>query len=649
MRMTFRRSAGEIIGATLAAIIAPPARTPPSQWAAENLIVPDGPNAFGKWDLALTPYIREPLDMLASSSPVNVIAIRKSAQTGFTTMILGAVGHMIDQDPCRAMVVFPTSGSLSDFNRDKLTPAIERTDRLRQTVRPQTSRSGDSSTATSKVYPGGSLTLAIASSPADLRSKTIKVAYCDEVDQYPDDLDGQGSPLAMIEARQESFLASGEWKRLLISTPTIKGESKIDRAFEASDKRYWHVTAPCCGQPFHFRFDRKLFHFEENWPFKAYYTTPCCGEVIEAHQRDALVRKGQWIATDPKPGAYPGYHFDALSSPFVPWSTIAERWVKAQGDPKELKGFENLTLGLAFDPRGDAPDHVRLMQRRMADWKRGHIPPLGLILVGAADVQMNGIWYVIKAYGPDRQSWRVDAGYLAGATDDPWRGAFAELEKLREKKWPDAFGSSRKVDAFAVDSGYRSHVVYTWVRGKPDAFAIKGLDGWSKPAIGQPSPVDIDFAGKRIRNGAMVWGIGTWPLKGAFYADLRKEASAEGDNLAYPAGYCHFGTWMDEVYFRQITSEYLGNENYRGRVRRVWMVRSGEENHLLDCEIYSAGIADWLGLSRMTDDDWRTLAARRGVAVETMHEDLFDHRPVHAAAKPVAAPAMAKPNSFWDD
>ena len=74
------------------------------------------------------------------------------------------------------------------------------------------------------------LTLALASSSADLRGKTIQKAFLDECDEYPDDLDGQGSPLDMIAARQESFLRDGNWKRVLVGTPTIKGASAIEAA-----------------------------------------------------------------------------------------------------------------------------------------------------------------------------------------------------------------------------------------------------------------------------------------------------------------------------------------------------------------------------------------------------------------------------------
>jgi phage terminase large subunit GpA-like protein len=155
--------------------------------------------------------------------------------------------------------------------------------------------------------------------------------------------------------------------------------------------------------------------------------------VIEAHEKFALVRNaardgGGWIAEAPAPGKYPSYHFDALSSPFVPWDTIAERWIAAQTDPAKLKAFYNLTLGLAFDMKGDAPDHVRLMERR-EDYRRGVIPPRGLMLVGACDVQMRGMYVEIVAYAPNRESWVVDFHVIEGDTTNPHAGAFLRTRR----------------------------------------------------------------------------------------------------------------------------------------------------------------------------------------------------------------------------
>lgn len=636
MTFVFRQSVEEVIAATLEAMFRVPPPIKPSQWAKENLIVPDGPRKLEPWDAELTPYIAEPLDKLGPDDPANEVAVMKSAQTGFTTLLLAAVGHSIDRDPCDMMVVQPTDGALTDFNSKKLGPCIESTEPLKLKVASQTSRSGKGSTTYTKMFERGSLDLAIANSAADLRSKTIKKAYCDEVDQYPEDLDDQGSPLSMIEARQESFLDSGEWKRLYNSTPTVKGGSEIERRYEAGDQRRWHVPCPHCDGEFVFEFGSS-FRYNRAYPYEAHYVAPCCGAIIQGPEKNTIARRGRWVATDPKPGAYPSYHFDALSSPFVPWDKIAQRAVEAGDDPNKLKGFYNLTLGLPYEIKGDAPDHVRLLERREEGLTRGHVPPRGLILVAAADVQMRGLWVEIKAYAHNRERWTVDAFYIDGDTSSPDSDAFEQLKRnVLDREYPDSFGRMRKIDALAVDSGYRSHVVYSWVRnnqrlhpetGQDVILAIKGAEGWGRPSLGQPQLVDIHLDGRKVKQGAKVWAVGTWSLKGAFYSDLRKEGIRSGRERD-PDGLCHFGAWLDEVYFRQITSEYLADEKIKGRIVKRWKERG--DNHFLDCCIYNDALAEYLGLSTMTPEEWAALARARGMPDELLKVDLFT--PTQSAA-----------------
>jgi phage terminase large subunit GpA-like protein len=333
--MHFRNNAYIVGAEEWRAIFKAPVPIAPSVWAVANLIVPDGPRAASAWDMSLTPYIAEPLDMLGPESPVNEIAAMKSAQGGFTLLLIALMGHTIDRNPCRVMIIQPTDAALSKFNREKLAPAIKASAALRRKVASQTSRSAEGSTTYSKRFPGGSLTLAIATSAADLRSDTIKVLLRDEIDQYPDDLDGQGDPLEMSDGRQMAFLASADWKKADISTPTIKGASKIERRYLAGDQRRWHVRCPGCGGEFAFEFGT-LFRFSKTYPHQAHYVAPCCGSIVEYLQRTSMVRGGRWIATDPRPGAFPSYHFDALSSPFVPWDEIAKAYVAA-GDDSEAQ------------------------------------------------------------------------------------------------------------------------------------------------------------------------------------------------------------------------------------------------------------------------------------------------------------------------
>jgi phage terminase large subunit GpA-like protein len=642
---TSRNEALALVAERFAAVLAPQEGVLPSEWAAANLVVPDGPRAGTLWDPSLTPYLIEPLDLLAPDSGVNEIAVMKGVQSGFTGLLIAAISHSIACDPCMMMVLQPTDSALYDFNREKLQPTIDRSPALSSRVEPQTSRGALGSTTYSKRYPGGSLTLSIASSAAELRSKTIKKLFRDEIDEYPDDLDGQGDPLKLSDGRLTSFLTSGDWKKLDISTPTVKGASKIETRYLGGDQRRWHVPCPGCGNEFVLEFGSN-FRFEESRPFNPRYVAPCCGHVIRSDEKQLVMSRGRWIATGT--GLYPSYHFDSFPSPMVPWETIVEKWLEARDDEHALKSFYNLWLGLPYEIKGDAPDHTRLMERREAGLTRGHVPPAGLLLVGAADVQMRGIWVEITAFAPDRQSWTVDAFYIDGGTESPVDGAFAQLASMTiDREFAGPGGTKRRLDAFAIDSGYRSHVVYAWARvnqrqndisGRDVVLAVKGDDGWSKPPISTPSLVDIDLEGFRVKSGCRLWRVGTWPVKGALYENLRKEGIAAGAPVD-PAGYCHFGMWLDETYFKQLTSEYLLDEVYRGKPRKVWKLKASErDNHLLDCRVYSMALAEYLGISSLTPDEWASIAASRDVAAD-------DWKPL---ARQVVAPPIVQPSQVQD-
>jgi phage terminase large subunit GpA-like protein len=634
------RSALSVIAGVLAAVLVPPKPIVASDWMRENLVLPDGPSAGELWDPAMTPYSVPIVDALSPESPSPDVAVRKSAQTGLTTVMIGWLTSSMLSSPCRMMIVLPTIDALQEFNREKLSPAIEATKALAAIVFPQTSRSAAGSTQFTKRFPGGSLVLANANSANDLSSKTIKYVGCDEVDRWPDELEGQGDPMTLVDARYMTFRATRDYKKFQISTPTIEGASRIDDAFQAGDQRFWHVACPGCGEWVRFEFRHLKFAREK--PYGAHYVPPCCGVVIESHQRKELVRGGRFIATEPGPNRPPSFHVDTLSSLFVSWDDIADEWWKAQRDEKKLKAFFNLWLGLPYRVRGDAPEWERLMERR-ADYQSRTIPAGGLVVTGFADVQGNGIYYEAVAHGRDQVSWTVEADFIEGATDDASAGAFAVLAQVIERTYPDAFGNRWTFDAFGIDAGYNQHVVTTFARGRPGVYACKGMHGWFHPAIGTATPVDITYKGKRTKHGCLLWPVGNYSLKSIFYSRLRKEGRQAGAELD-PPGYCHFGTFLGETYFRQITAESIVTEKKNGRTTRVW--REHGPNHFLDCRIGNMALAELphIGLSRMTDDDWKALATARGVPA-TAFDDLFSPRPLAGAAEEVLTEQTEPPSA----
>ena len=125
--------------------------------------------------------------------------------------------------------------------------------------------------------------------------------------------------------------------------------------------------------------------------------------------------------------------------------------------------------------------------------------------------------------------------------------------------------------------------------------------------------------------------------KATWYADLRKIGGLEGQEQ-FPAGYCHFHAGTDERYFRQMTSEYLGSSNVKGRT--VWGWKETGPNHLLDCRVYARAMAEYLGISRMTPAEWAIIARERGMPEAEV--DLFSPRPLQVQA--AASEAPAKPS-----
>ena len=93
-----------------------------------------------------------------------------------------------------------------------------------------------------------------ANSAVGLRSTPARYIFLDEVDAYPSSADEEGDPISLAEARSLTF--AHRRKVFLVSTPTVKGVSRIEREFEASDQRRYFVPCPHCGEAQWLKFER---------------------------------------------------------------------------------------------------------------------------------------------------------------------------------------------------------------------------------------------------------------------------------------------------------------------------------------------------------------------------------------------------------
>ena len=640
--MTAHPNPRHLVARRLESVVRPTKRLPFVEWLPANIVLVDGPLAGQAFSFEGAPYLRGVAEVLDLDHPCCEVTIRKSQQSGVSILALCWALHIADRGPANTLFAMPNIDALQDMNSGKLQPLIDAWQKRikRVVIRPQTSRSGEGSTTYEKKFTGGYLALANANAVMDLSSKTARYGVKDEVSKWQD-IPGRGDPEKLFFGRFTAYRRLEEFKILSLSTPEVdsgaddpeqaEGHCRIDRAFQRSDQRFWHVPCPHCGEFFVHKPDR--LQIDEVDPRRSTYEHEC-GHRLTEPERVIAVRKGKWIATKPEEGRHPGFHIDAFISLMMSYGAIAADTLAARTEA-EKKALANLVLALAYKFQGDAPEWELLQKRVEPHLKRGHVPPEGLLLVGYADVQMRGLWLNIVAYAPNGESWDVDALYIDGDTSKPDGHAFQQLRRETiGRDFPDAFGRMRKLDALGVDSGFRAHVVYSWVRrhqqvhplsGRDVILATKGLPGWGRPALGQPSLVDIDLDGKKIKQGAKVWGIGTWSLKATLYSDLRQAIPEPPAEPIAPPGYCHFGTWNDEVFFKQLTAEQLEDVKHRGVVTHQKWVKL-RENHFHDCRVGARALAEYLGLSSTTPQQWAALARERGLPPELTEPTLFTPR-----------------------
>ena len=81
----------------------------------------------------------------------------------------------------------------------------------------------------------------------------------------------------------------------MCSTPTIKGVSRIEKAYEESDKRVYKVPCPECNYKQELKW--KQITWPENKPEKAELACSECGAIIPESKKQWMILNGEWEAT----------------------------------------------------------------------------------------------------------------------------------------------------------------------------------------------------------------------------------------------------------------------------------------------------------------------------------------------------------------
>ena len=585
-----------------------------SEWADQHRKLSSRASAEpGQYRTARTPYLREIMDALSPRHPAQRISFMKAAQVGATEAGNNWIGFVIHHAPGPMLAVLPTVEMAKRTSRGRIDPLIEDSPALKERVNPARSRDAGNSML-SKEFPGGILVLTGANSATGLRSMPARYVFLDEVDAYPASADEEGDPVTLAEARTTTF--AHRRKVFMVSTPTIRGLSRIEREFEASDQRRYFVPCPHCDHRQWLQFER--LRWAKGQPETAAYHCAGCGRPIAEHHKTQMLARGEWraTATSNNPNAI-GFHLSALYSPigWKSWEQIARDWLAAQGSDEMLRAARNTLLGETWTESGEAPEWQRLADRREAF--AAQIPAGGLFLTAGADVQKDRIEVDIWAWGRGLESWLVDHIVIPGGPDDPT--CWDRLTAVLGQTWTHEKGAVMTLAKLAIDTGYESAAVYAWSRkqGIAQVAPVKGLEGFNRATpVSGPTFVDATVNGRKLKRGARLWTVATASFKAETYRYLRLERPSDEDRalgVAFPDGTIHLPDWADSEWLKQLVGEQLVTiRDRRGYARQEWQ-KLRERNEALDTRVYARAAAWILGADRFDERIWRQLEKQAGV------------------------------------
>ncbi|MDR0809733.1 MAG: phage terminase large subunit family protein [Gemmobacter sp.] len=621
--------AEDIRNAWLAGLAPDPALTV-SQWADRHRILSSrAASEAGPYRTARTPFMRAIMDALSPASPARRVVFQKAAQVGATEAGNNWVGFCMHQSPGPFLAVQPTVDLAKRLSQQRIDPLIEESRELRDLVMP--SRSRDSgNTILGKRFPGGQLILTGANSAVGLRSMPARWVFLDEVDAYPGDLDGEGDPIALAEARTISF--GHRAKVFLASTPTIRSLSRIEREYEMSDQQRYHLPCPHCGALQWLKFER--LRWENGQPETAAYICEHCEEPVAERHKTWMMNEANGACWQPtadeetrkraEAGGVVGFHISGLYSPlgWLSWEEIARSWEQAQGNDAALKTLKNTVLGETWQEKGEAPDWQRLYERR-EDWHLGEAPEGVLILTGGADVQRNRIEIDVWGWGENLESWLVDHVVLEGDTAREY--VWGDLTEFLVETWPHAGGARMALARMAIDSGdgATTDAVYGWCRkmGHGQVIAVKGVGGFDRSTpVDGPTYVDVTEGGRKFRRGVRLWKVAGAVFKSETYRLLRLAAPTDeeiADGTGWPAGFVHIPKGTTAEWTKQLTAEQLMTIKTRQGFQRLEWKQTRDRNEALDCRVYARAAAWLMGMDRWDDARWEQLREQVNAGRET--------------------------------
>lgn len=559
------------------------------RWCERNITLD-----YGQFKSAYHPLLNEPMAALANSR-------------GKTIGLIGSVQHIktltaqlwhlysLHVEPGRAAMYDLTEAALKEFSDDKFTPLIDNTDAVLKLIPNQPYRRTKFFTSTNY----GAIRLLSANVLAARNSKTLERISADESWAYGDNW------LDQIKDRTSSYNWSSQ---LFLPTSGQTKGSELDRLWEQSSKKTWHVKCDCCDKYIPYIWRSKAIGEEipmggMRWASKedytdsdgsinfsklaasVYYECQLCGGKIEANLPKQKVRNqtGKYIALNPAGDSkIDFYHYNAMAH--IDWPELVRQFKVAQIDRE----------------RGVLTTLENFVRKRLAEaWTDADYVSADILTTAAGGYNLNTAWdadnqftfctidvqkdhyyYVIR-------SWAIVAGTLRSRLIDCNKVVTAAEIAVACDKWKipqNALGSGGACRVF-LDGNYNTNQVqriameYNWMVFRGDSAKDYMCQDGFRRIYSDIKPVDA-YDGTALTRGARVGQFFFSKQSAKNRLSLMRSLKDHKGNPIW--------THADDagaMYERQINAwAKISKTKPDGSVYYDWINRDKHNDHYFDCE-----------------------------------------------------------------
>ena len=586
------------------------------EWVQQHAYIPAEGNAEpGRYDIERTPFARQVMRVLSPSHPSTRVVVMGASQLLKTQSAMNWIMASVDGAAANVLALMPTL-DLARRLSSRINNTIKATPRVRHLFAEPRSRHGKNTDDT-KTFRGGTIYISTAGSAANLAEIPARYGYGDEIDDWEDDLQGQGDPVEVFENRGSTYGRNRKW--YYSSSPKRPKElSKILALFLRGNQQHYHVACPRCGHLHELVWE--AMRWDETLS-RAWMLCPECGaEIDEAHKTDMLrdqASGGQarWVAASASVDGTESFTISQLYAPrgWISWLDLARLYVQAEealkeGDSTKKTAFYNTRLARCYDNTRAASTPEKL-QERAQPYAPRVLPELALVATAYVDTQPDRLEVQIEAWGPGMEHWVLDYIVLDGSpSDEPSNptSVWARLDAIISTPLVHVSGKLVRISAWGIDSGgHNTQDVYNYGSARKHLHCVitKGSSRPHRPIIAsKPSNQDVDWGGSVRQGAAELWFIGT---------DVAKDWIFNRIDLDSGAGAMHWHTQLPAAWFEQMCAERLLPVTRNGVHMRVWRkTHPHARNEAIDLSVGNLALAHKLRLHTWSHADWQRLRTR---------------------------------------